>query len=297
MPILKRQKVSREFFGRLSRAPKRLLFIDYDGLIAPFHPGPGGPTAYPRIGNLLQTLLDGTNTRLVLLTGRRARVLRRFIPFRPVPEIWGTHGTERLRPDGDYEQFPIRVAQLQSLSLVKARLRAIGLQCWLEQKPGALAVHWRGFEPGVAKRDSEAALAVFSAEAEDNGLRLVKFDYGLELRVATYSRATAVLRALEEANEDCVAAYLGNDEPDEDAFRALRAQDLGVLVRPEVRETAADIWVKPSDAVVEFLGAWMLSCQEENKSHSTDAASDLTAASPVPLHTKQMPARREPSHA
>jgi trehalose 6-phosphate phosphatase len=249
-----------DFFGRLSRCSERLLFLDYDGTIAPFHSDPSKVTAYPQVNELLQRLLDVTNTRVILVTGRRARNLRRFIPLRPIPEIWGNHGVERLRPDGDYEQLPIRVAQIERLAHVRARLKTIDIACWLEQKPGALALHWRGLPPSVVRKDADAVLAVFSDEIGRNGLRLVKFDGGLELRVATYSKATAVLHTLEEATQNSLAAYLGDDEPDEDAFGALRAQDLGVLVRREFRDTAANLWVKPPEEVYEFLRAWLSAC-------------------------------------
>jgi trehalose 6-phosphate phosphatase len=259
--MLNRHNWPSDFFTRLANSTERLLFLDYDGTIAPFHSDPGKALAYPQICEQLQRVIDRTNTRLIFVTGRRARNLRRMIPLRPIPEIWGTHGLERLRPDGDYEQQPIRVSQLQSLALVKARLRTIDIHCWLEQKPGSVALHWRGLPPSIARKDSEAVLAVFSEAVGRNGLRLLKFDGGLELRVATYTKATAVLSTFQEAKQNCVAAYLGDDEPDEDAFHALRAQDLGVLVRTEFRETAADLWVQPPEGVHEFLGAWLSACE------------------------------------
>jgi trehalose-phosphatase len=260
MQMLKRDKGPSRFFDRLSRSVHRLLFMDYDGTIAPFHADPGQAVAYPQIGELLQKLLDVTNTRLIFVTGRRARNLRRIIPLRPVPEIWGTQGLERLRPDGDYEQLPISGAQVQRLALVKARIRSMDIRSCLEQKPGSLALHWRGLPPSVAARDSQAVLAVSSDEVGRNGLRLVRFDGGFELRVEKYTKGTAVRSALEEAGEDSVAAYLGDDQPDEEAFSALRPQDLGVLVRHQLRETAADLWLKPPQELREFLEDWLIAC-------------------------------------
>jgi trehalose 6-phosphate phosphatase len=271
MPMLTRHKMPADFFGRLSRSSERLLFLDYDGTIAPFHPEPRRAIAYPKISELLQKLIDETNTRLIFVTGRRARNLRRMIPLRPVPEIWGAQGVERLRPDGDYEQLPLRIAQLQRLAHVKARLKTMDIECWLEQKPGSMALHWRGLPPSTARRDAETVLAVFSEQVGRDGLRLVKFDGGFELRVATYTKATAVLQTLEEASQNSVAAYLGDDEPDEEAFKALRAQDLSVLVRTEFRTTAADHWVKPPEGVYDFLGAWLAACEGGPKTVSCSA--------------------------
>jgi len=112
------------------------------------------------------------------------------------------------------------------------------------------------------KRDVEITLAALSNEAGREGLRLVKFDGGVELRVARYTKATAVLSALNDATSDSTAAYLGDDEPDEDAFRVLRPQDMAILVRAELRKTAADLWMKSLQEVSEFLDRWHAACVE-----------------------------------
>ena len=61
---------------------------------------------------------------------------------------------------------------------------------------------------------------------------------------------------LSETPEGSAVAYLGDDITDEDAFRAVKPRGLGVLVRPELRETAADIWIRPPDELLSFLRHW-----------------------------------------
>ncbi|MGH9573236.1 MAG: trehalose-phosphatase [Candidatus Acidiferrales bacterium] len=263
MLVLNRQKSPADFWRRLSLSSERFLFLDYDGTIAPFDPDPSRAMADMGILARLQRLIDQTNTRVVIVTGRRARCLRRMIPLTPAPEIWGTQGIERLRPDGDYEQFPIRGEQLRRIAMAKASLRAAQVRGWLEQKPGSLAVHWRGLPITDMKRDLETTLAALSSEAGREGLRLVRFDGGVELRVARYTKATAVLGSLEDATADSTAAYLGDDEPDEDAFKVLRPQDMAILVRTELRKTAADLWMNSLQEVSDFLDAWFAACMKD----------------------------------
>ena len=57
-------------------------------------------------------------------------------------------------------------------------------------------------------------------------------------------------------NGEYVASYLGDDLTDEDAFRALKGRGLSVLVRNELRETLADIWLKPPGELIDFLLKW-----------------------------------------
>jgi hypothetical protein len=47
---------------------------------------------------------------------------------------------------------------------------------------------------------------------------------------------------------------------DEEAFAAMPDQDLKVLVRKELRETRADLWLVPPDDLLTFLDRWITSC-------------------------------------
>jgi trehalose-6-phosphatase len=61
---------------------------------------------------------------------------------------------------------------------------------------------------------------------------------------------------MSEAGPGSAIAYLGDDMTDEDAFAVMKPRGIGVLVRPEFRETAADIWIRPPRELLAFLGHW-----------------------------------------
>ena len=73
----------------------------------------------------------------------------------------------------------------------------------------------------------------------------IRFDGGLEIRVAGPGKGDAVRAILKEAGPGAAVAYLGDDQTDEDAFHALKGIGLTVLVRPQSRPTAADVWLQP----------------------------------------------------
>jgi trehalose-6-phosphatase len=87
-------------------------------------------------------------------------------------------------------------------------------------------------------------------------LTLLGFDGGLEVRVSGRTKADAVLAVLRECPLDTPAAFLGDDVTDEDAFVALHGRALAILVRPEQRPTAAEVWLRPPEELAAFLQRW-----------------------------------------
>ena len=64
----------------------------------------------------------------------------------PQPEVWGSHGLERLRSDGHYEVSSVPAHQ-DYLLAATSLLSDAGLEAQTEVKPGGVAVHWRGLDP------------------------------------------------------------------------------------------------------------------------------------------------------
>jgi trehalose-6-phosphatase len=99
--------------------------------------------------------------------------------------------------------------------------------------------------------------------ASDYRLALLAFDGGLELRAPGKNKGDAVNAILAETGPGVPAAYLGDDQTDEDAFRAIKGKGLAILVRPELRPTLADVWLRPPDELGRFLRDWLLACGAE----------------------------------
>lgn len=78
----------------------------------------------------------------------------------------------------------------------------------------------------------------------------------MELRVPGHSKADAVETIMDEEGKEAAVAYLGNDLTDEEAFRAMKGNGLTVLVRPEPRPSAADLWIQPPHELCDFLWLW-----------------------------------------
>lgn len=248
------EKVS-PFFAEVSCATARALLLDYDGTIAPFRADRNRALPYPAVLELLQRIRSLTDTRLVLVTGRRALDAAQLLGLKHV-EVWGCHGLERLHVDGTYEMPKLAERTLQTISLAHELLLTQGLSDLIEYKPAGIAIHWRGPELEASAVKSKVE-AVWSRISDTRGLCLLKFDGGMEIHAMARNKGDVVRAVIAETGKRGSIAYLGDDLTDEDAFAALQGYGLSVLVRSDNRPTVADVWIRRPEGVIEFLTEWI----------------------------------------
>ncbi len=242
---------------RLRSAPRSVLMLDYDGTLAPFHIDRFAATPYSGVEERLATLSTLSQVRLVLVSGRSARELHDLLCPGIRAEIWGSHGRERLRSDGNHEVFALSPVQQAALEQVGLEMSALGLSETLEVKPTSLAIHWRSFEPAMQERIRSLVQSVFARIGQPGGLHLLPFDGGLELRSTDRTKGTAVAEILSQEPGEVPVAYLGDDLTDEDAFVSVGNRGYSILVRSEVRASFARFWLRPPEELLEFLDAWI----------------------------------------
>lgn len=244
------------FFARLTAAPSRALLLDYDGTLAPFAVERDRAAPFPGVRDCLHALIAAERTRVVVISGRAISDLAPLLALDPLPELWGSHGWERRLPDGTYHPPALDPSAQRALAEAVAAAVEFGLNHSLERKPASVALHWRGLAPRTVAAMRHDIHRLWAPIAAAHSLALHPFDGGLELRVPGQDKGSVVRRLLDELDEDACVAYCGDDLTDEDAFQALGERGLRVLVRPERRDTAADIWLRPPAELLAFLARW-----------------------------------------
>jgi trehalose 6-phosphate phosphatase len=246
------------FFEKLAQAEARVLLLDYDGTIARFSVDRRRALPYPPIPPLLERIRTESNTRVVIVSGRRASDVVPLLGMERI-EIWGSHGLERLRADGVYELPEIDERTLRALAQAHELLEQEGLVGLLEVKPAGTAVHWRG-RGDIAGEVLSKVQRVWARLPNREGLRMEQFDGGVEIRVARRNKGDVVRTILSETRPDAAVAYLGDDATDEEAFAAMHGHGLSILVGRENRPSAAEVWISPPLGVVAFLADWIVAC-------------------------------------
>jgi trehalose-phosphatase len=247
------------FFAMFSGAAQPLLLLDYDGTISAFRVNRFEARPFSGVRPLLTRIQRQGQTRMAVITGRPAAEIAPMLALDPPLEVWGLHGAERVYPDGrrELESAPERARQI--LQELCERLHRDSMGGRFEDKPNACVMHWRGVPPQKARTIEKKTRALFEPLAEIDGLGLLEFEAGLELRVGR-DKGGAVNAIVAEAGERGPVAYLGDDLTDESAFRAvnaLRGSHLSVLMRRENRATDADIWLRPPAELRLFLSLWL----------------------------------------
>jgi trehalose-phosphatase len=232
--------------------------LDYDGTLAPFRVNRFDARPWAGVQELLSHIQRQGRTRMAVVTGRPAGEIAPLLGLERAVEVWGLHGAERLYPDGRRELEEAAPQARHKLDELRELLRRDSLGGLFEDKPNAAVIHWRGASPHKAMAIEKRTRQLFEPLAQMDGLGLLEFEAGLELRVGR-DKGGAVEAILSEADPDAPVAYLGDDLTDEAAFRAVNAvgaRGLSALVRRELRETAAAIWLRPPVELRGFLTEW-----------------------------------------
>lgn len=246
-----------DFWDRLAAASSRFLGLDYDGTLAPFHVDPLQARPLPRVVELLEAILRDPLTTLAIVSGRPAAEVLTLLGNLPATII-GSHGFE-VRQEGNDGWDVRKPTPDQQAGLAKAKKAAIecGYEHKLEQKIASLALHTRGLPVDRALSMEAEALAQWEPIAGLHQLECRRFNGGVEVRCRGWHKGSALTALLQRQAEGVFAVYVGDDETDEDAFRAVQPKGVGIRVGPPSPSTAARGLLEDCRAVREFLETWL----------------------------------------
>ncbi len=244
------------FWPEMQKGSQRVLILDYDGTLAPFHRERDRAYPYPGVKEILDAIQLSEKTRLIIVSGRNIDDIISLLDLEKQPEIWGGHGFERLLPDTTLQRKKISASCSDKLRKAYLRAKDLGYENNCEKKASSLAFHWRGLKEVTIDELAEKIVSAWEPFTATQDLEIHPFDGGLELRCAGIHKGDAVRQILDESAEGAVIAYLGDDLTDEDAFRALKGKGLAVLVSDTPRATLADHRLTPPDELLAFLQNW-----------------------------------------
>ncbi len=222
-----------------ARRPIALL-LDFDGTLARICDRPSEARPVPAAAAALQRL--SADAPIAIVSGRGLVDLQTLIEI-PRATFFGSHGQEARLPGGRIlKPFGDSGAELESL---REQIAAVSREfdgTWIEAKPQALVLHYRGLRdqgqlPGL--RERVQALARRHPDLSMMSGRKV-FEF---VPASAPGKGGAVKWYLDRLDPGEGAphlpVYLGDDVSDEGAFSAVAECGIGVLVARRARPTAA----------------------------------------------------------
>ncbi|MGO9604346.1 MAG: trehalose-phosphatase [Candidatus Binataceae bacterium] len=217
----------------LSRG-RLLLCLDYDGTLSEIVPHPADARPLDGVGDLLAAMTkEPKRLSVAIVTGREITEVQRMLGVQRDILFSGTHGLETVGRDGKCRVAPGAENGFADLEKARAWLarNLVGRKGFvIEDKKHAIAMHYRMADPVVAQERREA-LRLF-VESETPRLRILKGNKIDELLPRGAGGKDRALRALlkEVGPPEPTPVYFGDDTTDEDAFREIRDNGVGVLV-------------------------------------------------------------------
>lgn len=241
---------------RFDEASGLLLCTDFDGTLAPIVDDPGAAEITSPNRESLRRLREAPQVRVAVVSGRALSDLQSRVDVEGLTYA-GNHGLE-LHRDGRTTAHPIARKRRSSIEAVSdAVVDRVGDidGCFVEDKGATASVHYRN---APEDRHDEIRAAVHSA-VDRHAPDRIETSVGkavVELRPAIPWDKGSVVRLLgDEAGRAWLTVYIGDDTTDEDAFRAIAGDGLGVYVGGD-EPTAAARRLPDTDAVERVL-SWL----------------------------------------
>jgi trehalose 6-phosphate phosphatase len=245
-----------DFWNRLRSAPRKLLALDYDGTLAPFREDRMEAFPLPGTAECISKISRAPRTRVVIVSGRPVKEILELLGDLGVT-IVGSQGWETRTAEGKLRQALPTPRQKRMFRSAVKDLTRLGLQDRAESKIAGLALHTRGLPKDLAESIEEELVGLWESRAAEHDVDCRRFDGGVELRAVGVDKGTALGRLLRGRSRDTFSVYVGDDQTDEDAFRAIREVGLGIKVGHPETPTEARGRLPDCAAVLDFLREWV----------------------------------------
>jgi trehalose 6-phosphate synthase/phosphatase len=216
-------------------ARSRLVFLDYDGTLAPFSSDPAAVVPGQGLLDSLKSLSELPNTMVVLISGRDRRTLQQWFGHLPLTLV-AEHGAGIRLPNQEWNITKTIDSDWKSMIIPVLQRYADRLPgSFVEEKEFSVCYHYRSSDPELAKFRVKQLSHVLKTKYHQANLQLLSGNKVLEIRNAEVNKGKACLFFLKRYPSESVLA-IGDDVTDEELFRALPPNACAIKVGSESRQ-------------------------------------------------------------
>jgi trehalose 6-phosphate synthase/phosphatase len=245
-----RKKIAGSVLNRVkeayAKAERRLLILDYDGTLSPFHARPEDAYPTPDILDVLQRLIADPRNKVVISSGRDHVTLEDWLGHLPL-DMAAEHGVF-------YKERKVWHRNLMDQQEWDSEILNI-LQTYVDKTPGsklemketALVWHFRKVDAWLASLREQQLVNALIGPCTRHNMQIMRGNKILEIKSSVYTKGSEAKRLLKTGRYDFILA-MGDDTTDEDTFRALPRSAFTIKIG-SVSDEARYYLYSQSDAV------------------------------------------------
>ena len=211
---------AQEVVRRCKSAQSRLLLLDYDGTLVPFHDAPSMACPSEEIRTTLLALADLPETQVVILSGRDKYNLERCLDGLPVALV-AEHGVWVRETDGQWRMIrPLLNDWKEQIRPILERFSSRVPGTFVEDKDFSMAWHYRQADRNLGAQRARELAETLRGLASNVGIQILQSPMVVEVRSAGISKAVAAMHFSSKRDWDFILA-MGDAESDEEMFKTL----------------------------------------------------------------------------
>ena len=237
-----------------------MLFLDYDGTLTPIVELPESARLSNSMRKLLNELTGIESLSIAIVSGRSLEQLKIFVGISGLLYV-GNHGFEIEGPDlrhthpGAVEAGGIITAVAEMLENSFRFIQGV----FVENKVFTLSVHYRQVSEDKVDRVRMIFLKVIDPFLDQAQIVFTEGKKVLEVRPALgWNKGTAVAwlygrNLASNPSRSILPIYIGDDQTDEAALKAMKDCGVGVKVAEDASESHADYYLRNANELYDFL--------------------------------------------
>ena len=201
-------------------AESRIIFLDYDGTLTPFHGDPQQASPDDELKDIILRLSENDKNQVVIISGRDKDTLERW---------FGQYHLDLIAEHGVW--LRMHGKKWKTLAILKDNWKKeindvledyVGRTpgSFIEQKDYSLVWHYRKVETGLGELRTRELTSHLKYLASDQNLHVLEGDMVVEIKSSEVNKGRAAQKWLKDANAEFYMA-VGDDWTDEDTFKAM----------------------------------------------------------------------------
>jgi len=209
----------KELARAFRQAAQRLLILDYDGTLMPFHLDPQAVVPDEQLLDILNRLREQEGTKLVVSSGRDRHTLQKWLGPLQI-DMAAEHGVW-IKRNGEWaNDTGLASSWKENIRQVLENMVERTPGSFIEEKDYSIAWHYRRIDKDLGEKRVREFRDVLLYLTANDDLQVLEGNKVVEIKNAGVNKGKASLNWLGEQDWDFILA-IGDDHTDEDTFKAL----------------------------------------------------------------------------